>query len=430
MPSKKKLKSQKKKKAQNQQKVVITNTNKTTDQTKKVKKSKSNSKNKTLKIVISEPKSAVNDKPNVKTQKSTKEQKISNKKKPKNTNYKSIAVNTSKIMKFVQPNRNSPYSKGLKKKMGYKRMNFYDLSNPNVFTLSKAKEIGDKVIQNEYKNFMNEIFTMIKDSKLKKLILNNKLDTMFKSITQLPYRIGKLSINPFSDTDFAIEYSAQLKSKPNVFKPLFHLTFHGTDAISTAEIKQSKQGHVFKNTGSIHIVADDKIVSAIDGLKFEKESKKGKNQKPLIVIDDSNLVYNENAKIKFKELLARIQLGVVNHNNKSYFQIISMNYSPKLNPIFLKEIMKIVFVFNHLILSTPFSFPVMIDDLSIKNNSWINMERESKDVTGFGDESFLKTLSKKFQSYFQNVQIQDNLSIDSDVDDYDSDVEYMDPFFV
>ena len=64
-----------------------------------------------------------------------------------------------------------------------------------------------------------------------------------------------------------------------------------------------------------------------------------------------------------------------------------------------------------------------IDDLAITNNSWLEYERNEAiedDVKGYGNIS--KYLKAKIP--------RDVLHVDDDVEDYDSDVEFMNASFV
>ena len=149
---------------------------------------------------------------------------------------------------------------------------------------------------------------------------------------------------------------------------------------------------------------------------------------PFYEIDDSNAKYNEKMMIEEGELVARIQLGVVNDNNKSYFQVISFNYSGKLNDIFYREILKLVHAFNLLVLSAPFNFSpgILMEELSLTRDDWVVHEKQvsSSQVYAAGEKlmNFYKKIMKK--NNMSLSELMNSIRIDSDVGDYNSDIEY------
>ena len=349
------------------------------------------------------------------------------------TQSSSLNANMVQLNKFENPEYNSDYTTNIKQKMGFRRINLYDLDRPNVFTFKDKPRMGGipgikHLIKSEYGEFIGKIYSFLSVSKQHVTLLGAKLNKLFQSLSRRPYGIGKLNIIPMSrKQEFLISFSSILKSKKGKFGNLFHLTFHKSSAFSQAKISTKKGKTIFSNTGSIHIVANHPVICAVDGLKV-RNIKQKHNGMPFYEIDDSNAKYNEKMMIEEGELVARIQLGVVNDNNKSYFQVISFNYSRKLNDIFYREILKLVHAFNLLVLSAPFNFSpgILMEELSLTRDDWVVHEKQvsSSQVYAAGEKlmNFYKKIMKK--NNMSLSELMNSIRIDSDVVDYNSDIEY------
>ena len=343
-----------------------------------------------------------------------------------------LDANMVQLDKFENPEYNSEYTSKIKNKLGFRRVNFYDLAQPNVFTFKDKPRLGGlpgtrHLIKSEYDKFMGKIYTMLSTTRRFRVLMGSKLNSLFHGLSKRSYGIGKLNFIPFSKKDFLISYLSILKGKKEKYVQLFHLTFHKSSAFSQAHIGKKEGKPVFSNTGSIHIVADDPIISAIDGLSVSNSGQNSMGMS-LYEIDDTKAIYNEEMKIEKGELVARIQLGIVNENDKSYLQVISFNYSPKLNDVFYKEILKLVHAFNIFVLSTPFHLGENIDiqDLSLTRDDWVVHEKETKssEIYAAGNElmDFYKSIMKKHNMSIS--EFMDIIRVNRNVDDYNSDVEY------
>ena len=142
----------------------------------------------------------------------------SNKSSKKNKTQKSkdteIQPNKQSIDVYIEPNNiseahfipaeyNSDYSKQIKKKMGFHRVNLYDTTLPHIFQIGKLKSIYNRKINKEYKKFIKYIYDKLTEDIDNRNKISNLLSKFVKSTTR-KYNILTFSVLPLNTTkDFS-----------------------------------------------------------------------------------------------------------------------------------------------------------------------------------------------------------------------------------
>lgn len=339
------------------------------------------------------------DKPNKKNTKKVKIQKKKSKTKKRTTNNKSLKRLNKIEPNFINAHNNSfepnRYLNNVNLKlsqfMDYQRYNIYDPLDPNVYSITLQTPPFDissnrKILRTEFKTFVQNICIFLKAKN--KILIDEYFLKLFYDMSRYDLGYGKIIFMPIGnkDQDFVVNYNVKLESvKGNRLTSAFHLTFHGkTFNIPPNIVERANGGYEIDNTGSVHIIAGHPILSVISGLHYS--SKKLPHLKdsyiPLLRIDDSSAVYDQSRLINQGELVARLNIGIVQHNGKFWFQVLSINYHPFLNDLFFNEIIKIIHTLNMFITRTPIldglTRTIMLPDLSIQNNDLIHM------ITEFG----------------------------------------------
>ena len=184
------------------------------------------------------------------------------------------------------------------------------------------------------------------------------------------YRNGKNSGIGFFYNAYSMK---QLNYDENPKLPVFHLSLHN-ELFSEPNILRRGRQYDFRTTGSLHIIADNEMVSSSSILKYGTRIP----DESIYTIDDRDVEFVNQRIIEEKGLLARIKIGIVRNNGSFYFQILSMNHSPFINEVFLYEMISMLQKINTMIIK-----PVMktrIPNLEIKNSKIIDFLTNTNNI--------------------------------------------------
>ena len=233
----------------------------------------------------------------------------------------------------------------LSQTVDFQRYNIYDPVDPNVHSITTQTPPFDilpnrKILKTEFREFVQNVCIFLKAKN--KILIDEYFLKLFYDMSRYELGYGKINFIPIGhkDQDFVINYNIKLESvKGNKLTSAFHLTFHGRSFnIPPNIVERANGGYEINNTGSVHIIAGHPILSVISGLHYSSRQLPHLKDPyiPILRIDDSSAVYDQSRLINQGELVARLNIGIVQHNGKFWFQVLSINYHPFLNDIRLK----------------------------------------------------------------------------------------------